>query len=185
MEPFSTVAQELLDEITGMLSMVDPGTYTSLVNNLLSARNVVVAGDGRGRYVMGTFARRLGQMGRMVSLEGESAERPPGRGDLLLVASRTGERGALTGLAESARKEGARVCAFVAEISSLLASHADYVVAIAPQTRTPFESIGGAGDAGLLAFDEALMIYLDAVLLALQKLLPPDRRSFDEGTRGA
>jgi|GEM_PF-3646546 6-phospho-3-hexuloisomerase len=179
MEPFSKVAQELLDEITGMLTMVDPGTYTSLVNHLLSAKSVVVAGDGRSRYVMGTFARRLSQMGRTVSVEGESAERSAGRGDILLVASLTGERGALTGLAESARRAGARVCAFVGEISSVLSSHADYVVAIAPQTRTPFESIAGAGRASALAFDEALMIYLDAVLLSLEEVLHADRDTIE------
>jgi D-arabinose 5-phosphate isomerase GutQ len=183
MEPFSKVAQELLDEITGMLSMADPETYTSLVNNVLSAKSVVVAGDGRSRCVMGTFARRLSQMGRMVSVEGESAERTPARGDLLLVASLVGARGTLTALAESARSQGARVCAFVGEISSILASHADYVVAIAPQTRTPFESIAGAGRASLLAFDEALMIYLDAVLLSLQEVLHIDHAALGDRPR--
>jgi 6-phospho-3-hexuloisomerase len=180
MDPFNKVAQELLDEITGMLSVADAAAYTSLVNNLLSAGNVVVAGDGRSRYVMGTFARRLSQLGRMVSVYGEAAGRSAGKGDLLLAASLVGRRGALTALAESARKQGARVYAFVGEVSSILASHADHVIAIVPQTRTPFESIAGTGRASLLAFDEAVMLYLDAVLLALQELLGIDRETLAE-----
>ena len=43
MQPFNKIAQGLLDEVTGMLSVVDPAVYTSLVNNLLSAKNVVMS----------------------------------------------------------------------------------------------------------------------------------------------
>ena len=75
MEPFKKLAQELLDEITGMLSVTDVGVYTSLVNNLLAARNVLVAGEGRSRYVMGTFAQRLSRLGRMVTMHGEAVGR--------------------------------------------------------------------------------------------------------------
>ncbi|HUW56447.1 MAG TPA: SIS domain-containing protein [Planctomycetota bacterium] len=174
MEPFNKIAQELLDEITGMLSVVEAGTYTSLVNNLLSAKNVVVTGEGRGRYVMGTFARRLSRLGRMVTMQGEAVGRNAGRGDVVLAASLKGERGPLPALAEVARKRGALVYAFVGEASCILASHADYVVTIAPQTRTPFETIAGAGRISTLAFDEALMIYLDVVVTALQDVLGLD-----------
>ena len=174
MEPFNKIAQELLDEVTGMLSVVDPGVYTSLVNNLLSAKNVLATGEGRSRYVMGTFARRLSGLGRMVSMQGEAVGRSAGKGDVVLAASLHGGRGALVGLAEAARKRGALVYAFVGETSCVLASHADYVVAIAPQKRTPFETIAGAGRVRLVAFDEALMIYLDAVVTALQQVLNID-----------
>jgi D-arabinose 5-phosphate isomerase GutQ len=181
MEAFKTVAQQLLDEVAGMLSVVDPAVYTSLVNNLLSAKNVVVAGDGRSRYVMGTFAGRLSRLGRMVAVHGEAVGRGAGRGDLLLAASLDGARGPVTTLAESARRKGARVYVFVGETSCVLGSHADYVIPIAHQTRTPFEVIAGAGHAGRLAFDEAVMIYLDAVLLALQEVLGIEPDSGAEG----
>jgi len=180
MESFRKVAQELLDEITGMLSMVDPSTYTVIVNDLLSAKNVVVAGEGRSRYVMGTFARRLSLLGRAVTVHGEAVGRPASRGDLLIVGSLHGRRGTLSTLAESARKRGALVVAFVGETSCILASHADHVVAIASQTRTPFESIGGGGRASSLVFDEAMMLYLDAILIALQQILGIDPVLLDE-----
>ena len=180
MDPFNKVAQELLDEITGMLAMTDPAVYTTLVNNLLSAANVVVAGEGRSRYVMGTFARRFSRLGRMVTMHGEAVGRKAAKGDLLIVASMHGGRGSLTTLAESARKDGSLVYAFVGETSCILASHADWAVAIAPQTRTPFESIAGVGRASSLAFDEAMMIYLDAVLIGLQQVLGIDPIVLDE-----
>ncbi len=180
MQPFNKIAQGLLDEVTGMLSVVDPAVYTSLVNNLLSAKNVVVAGEGRSRYVTGTFVRRLSRLGRTVTMHGEAVGRNAGRGDVVLVASLRGGRGALVGLAEAARKRGALVYAFVGETSCVLASHADYVVAIAPQTRTPFETIAGAGRVSLVAFDEALMIYLDVVISALQDVLDIDTEDLAE-----
>lgn len=184
MEPFKKVAQELLNEITGMLSVVNAGSYASLVNDVLAAKNVLVCGDGRSRYVMGTFARRLSGLGRLVGMHGEVVGRPAARGDLVLAASLKGQRGPLSTLAESARQKGARVYAFVGETSSILASHADHVVAITPQTRTPFESIAGAGRASLLAFDEALMIYLDTVLLAVQEVLGIDRDAAEAADSG-
>jgi 6-phospho-3-hexuloisomerase len=171
MEPLKRLAQELLDEITGMLSTADNGVYTSFVNNLLTANHVVVAGDGRARWVLGTFVRRMSRLGRSVTLHGESVSRAAGKGDLLIVASLKGARGPLTVLAESARKRGARVYAFVGETSSVLASTADGIIPLAPQTRTPFDSISGGGRASLLAFDEALMIYLDSVVLSTQDIL--------------
>ena len=180
MEPFNRTAQKLLDEITGMLSVVDAGTYTSLVTNLLSAANVVVTGDGRSRYVMGTFARRLSRLGRTVTMHGEAVGQSAGKGDVVLLASLRGGRGAVVGLAESARKRGALVYAFVGEASCILASHADHVVTIAPQTRTPFETIAGAGRISTLAFDEALMMYLDVVVTALQDVLDIDTEDIVE-----
>lgn len=181
MDSFKKIAQELLDEITGMLSLVDEGAHTSLVNNLLSAGNVVVAGEGRGRYVMGTFVQRLSRLGRMVTMHGEAVGRSAAKGDLLLVASLGGGRGPLVTLAETARKEGALVYTFVGETSCILATHADHVIPIAPETRTPFESIAGAGRVSVLAFDEALMLYLDTVLIALHEVLGLDPRTVGIG----
>jgi len=174
MEPFKKTAQELLDEITGMLSVVENGAYTSLVNSVLAAKNVVVAGDGRSRYIVGAFAHRLSRLGRMVTVHGEAAGRSAGRGDVLVAVSLRGGRGPLTALAEAAAKHGALVYAFVGEASSVLASCATHVVAISPQTRTPFEVIAGAGRTSLLAFDEAVTIYLDAVLLGIEQVLGID-----------
>ncbi len=183
MDSFKKVAQDLLDEVTGMLSLADDAAYTSMVNNLLAAKNVVVAGEGRSRYVTAAFARGLSRLGRMVTVHGEAVGRRATRGDLLVVASLHGARGPLTVLAEAARKRGTLVCAFVGESSSVLASHAHSVIPIAHQTRTPFEVIAGAGAMGLLAFDEALMLYLDVVLLAVQKVLGIDARDVAEAAR--
>jgi len=184
MEPFNKVAQELLDEITGMLSMVDAAVYTSLVDDLLGAKNVVVAGDGRSRYVMGTFARRLSRMGRTVTMQGEAVGRQAVKGDLLVVASLRGARGTLSALAEGARRRGARVYAIVGAPSAVLASHADHVISIAPQTRTPFDAIGGSVRVGALPFDEAVMIYLDSLLVALQQVLGIDPVLLEEQDDG-
>ncbi len=70
MESFKTLAQELLNEITGMLSIVEASTFNALVNGLLAARHVSVAGDGRARYVAAAFVRRLTVLGRSASLVG-------------------------------------------------------------------------------------------------------------------
>jgi len=179
-EPFKKLAQELLDEVTGMLAMTDVGVYTQLVNDLLAARNVVVAGEGRSRYVMGTFAQRLSRLGRMVTVHGEAVGREAGKGDVLLAASLRGRRGPLTTLVEATRKRGALVYTLVGEANCILASHADYVVSIAPQTRTPFEVIAGGGRGSLLAFDEAIMVYLDAVLIALTDVLGIDSKTLGQ-----
>ena len=93
---------------------------------------------------------------------------------MLLAASLRGRPGPLATLVETTRKRGALVYAFVGETNCILASHADYVVPIAPHTRTPFDVIAGSGRGSLLAFDEAVMIYLDAVLIALGDVLGID-----------
>ncbi len=181
MEPFKKLAQELLDEITGMLSVADAGAFTSLVDGVLAAKHVVVAGDGRCRFVGGAFVRKLTRMGRSASLQGDASCRAAGKGDILIVATLDGGRGGLTALADSARRRGARVFAVVGEPSSVVAASADAVIALTPQIRTPFESISGGGRASRLAFDDAVMLYLDAVILALQDALRsgPDEKDED------
>jgi D-arabinose 5-phosphate isomerase GutQ len=176
MESFKKVAQELLDEMTGMLSVADEKVFTSLVNDLLASKHIVASGSGRSRYVLGTFVRRVSRIGRKAALEGEAVAGRASRGDVLLGARGAGERGPVTALAEQARKRGARVYTFVGETSSLLASHGDYVIPLAPQTRTPFETITNAGRASHLAFDEALLLYLDAALIALQEVMSIDAK---------
>ncbi len=181
MDSFKRFAQDLLDEITGMLSAADVNTFTSLVNCALAARYIEVAGEGRARYVAAAFVRKLSGLGRAVALHGEAVSRPAGKGDLVIIVSFKGARGPLTSLADAARKRGARVYVLVGESSSVLAASADGVIPISPQSRTPFEAIAGGGRASRLAFDEALLVYLDSVILAMQEMLrvTPDESEDD------
>ena len=171
MEPFNKVAQELLDEMTATLSMQDTTVYKSLVNHLLSAGNIAVAGMGRTNYVMGAFARRLAQLGRKVSVLGEAAYKRPGKGDVVVVGGLQGSRGPVTVFAESARDHGATVYAIVGEQSSILASVANYVIPLAQHTKTPFGSVGAGERSNLFTFDETAMLYLDVAVRGLQEVL--------------
>jgi 6-phospho-3-hexuloisomerase len=179
MEAFKKIAQQLLDETTGMLSVVEPRDFEMFVDELLRASNVVVTGDGRSRFVLAAFARRLSRVGRLISVHGDAGGRPARRGDVLVAASVTGARGPVVAAVEAAQKRGARICSFVGEASSILASHSNHVVVLSPQTRTPF-AVASAAQTSLLPFDEALMFFLDATLIAVQTLLKLDPETVAE-----
>lgn len=180
MEPFKSAAQQLLNEVTGTLSTVDQGEFQSLVNDLLSAPAIVVAGEGRSAFILQAFARRLALLGRKVSVQGEAVARRAQKGDLLIAAGYGRGRNLVCALAEQARKRGVKVFALVAEPSAVLASHADRTITLAPSARTPFSMVQNPAQASLLTFDEALLILLDVVLVTLHDLLKVDPETVAE-----
>ena len=99
----------VLVEIERTLERVDPEAVERMVQFLLDARTVFIAGAGRSGLMIRSFAMRLAHLGRSVQVVGDVTTRGIGAGDVLLVASGSGETRGILAMAQSAVENGGKV----------------------------------------------------------------------------
>ena len=128
----------VLVEIEQTLGRVDPESAERMVRFLEEARTVFIAGTGRSGLMIRSFAMRLAHLGRSVQVVGDVTTRGIGPGDVLLVASGSGETRGILAMAQSAVENGGKVGVITIFPESSLAKLADCQVVIpAPNAQEP------------------------------------------------
>lgn len=161
----------IIKEVDTVLSMVDPSSVDSLIRALRKGRRVVTIGAGRVGLTTKGFAMRLGHLGFTAYALGDMTVPSLGvKGDLILVASGSGETPSIAILVETAKKSGATVALLTGNPDSRMGRLADIVVHIpAPtkatkgvlQSRQPMTTLN----------EQCLQIFFDALVLVLMKEL--------------
>ena len=161
-------AELVLSEIQGVVGRLDPEPAGALVDALCEARRVYVAGEGRSGLIARAFAMRLVHLGMNAYVCGETITPAIEAGDLCVACSGTGETAITCHRARQSQRVGAKVAAIVAAPDTPLGSKADIEIILpAPTKQRP----GGAGSRqfGASLFEQALLVFLDAVVLLLQE----------------
>ena len=161
-----------LAEIERTLARVDPETVERIVQFLLDAKTVFIAGAGRSGLMVRSFAMRLAHLGRSAQVVGDVTTRGIGAGDALLVASGSGETRGILAMAQSAVENGGKVGVITIFPQSSLARLAACVVVIpAPtpksQRENPETSIQPMGS----LFEQTLLVTLDVMAMMLMQKL--------------
>jgi len=156
------IRAKVVDEVQQALAAVDAGEEREFVEAIAAAREVFVTGRGRSGLVGAAFATRLVHLGKRAHVVGEPTTPAISTGDLLIVCSGSGRtRGSLLN-AEQAIEAGAQVWAVTQDPLSPLAAAAGHVVRIPPVA---------SSQPGASAFEQALLLFLDAVVLRLMARL--------------
>ena len=156
--------RRVLDEVRDVLERVSTRDADRLVRELARARRIYITGVGRSGLVVKAFGQRLMHIGFEVHLADEITAPAISRGDVLVACSGSGTTQLTLYMARKARRIGARVLALTAARRSPLAKFGRVVVEIPPKktaSRQPAQSL----------FEQALMLFLDAVILALMERL--------------
>jgi len=157
----------ILGEVRGVLAQVDAAATERLLDAVGSARRVYVAGEGRSGLVARTFAMRLVHLGATAYVCSETITPAIGKGDLCVACSGSGETPITCHRAEQSHRVGATVAAIVGAPGTTLGSHADIEVVLPAPSKTsrrvPSRQFGAT------LFEQALLLYLDAVVLLLQE----------------
>jgi len=169
---FREAAQAVLKEAGHTLDRVDPSAVEQMVQFLSEAKSVFVAGAGRSGLMIRSFAMRLAHLGRSVQVVGEVTTRAIGPGDVLLVASGSGETRGILAMAQSAIENGAKVGVITIFPESPLSQLAQRRVVIpAPTPKSgrdnPATSIQPMGT----LFEQSLLLSLDAMAMMLMEKL--------------
>ena len=149
------------DELTAALGRLTREDVERAVRQILSHERIFVGGAGRTGLMLKAFAMRLMQAGRTVFAAGETVTPAVREGDLLFLASASGKTRTVVNYARTALEAGAELFTVTASENSALAvlHPADVVL--------PCGGEEGSGQIMGSLFEQTLLIYCDAVALAL------------------
>lgn len=170
MKNIQEIGKHIIQELEKTLSSVADDQAQDLVQVILQASKVFVAGAGRSGFMVRAFAMRLMHIGFEVYVAGETITPNLTPEDILFVASGSGATESLVVLAQKAKALGARIGLVTIDGQSPIAKLADIVLTIpAPspkiQKETGFTSIQPMGS----LFEQSLLLILDAVILMLME----------------
>jgi len=169
--PIRKMVNAVLDEMHRTLARVPPEGLERLVEAILKADRVYVAGGGRSGLMARAFAMRLMHLGLMTYVVGETTTPAIRSGDVLVSCSASGETQVTVLVSRVAHDAGARVFAITATPDSPMARLADDVIVIpAPSKRSPARA-GESLQYGGSLFEQALLVLLDALGLDIGRRL--------------
>lgn len=170
-----TYFNQILAELTSTLSEIDEQSSQALIDNILNAERVFVAGSGRSGLIMRGFAMRLMHLGFGAHVVGYVTTPAIRAGDLLVIGSASGATASLRTFAQTAQEQGARFALITAADKSPLASMADQVLAIsAPTPKADIVSRTASVQPMASLFEQTMLILLDTLSLLIMDQLDLD-----------
>ncbi len=161
--------ESILDEIKTVLKDVDKDQVEKLAQEIIGAKKIVAAGAGRVGMAVRSFAMRLGHFGRQAWMLGDATMPGIKTGDLLLVASGSGETQTIFDLVEIAKKNGAKIALVTGNPESRMGKLADVIVQIKAPSKT--KSVEGFASIQPMTTlnEQCLGIFFDALVLILME----------------
>ncbi|WP_046180752.1 6-phospho-3-hexuloisomerase [Domibacillus tundrae] len=166
--------ERILQELRAISDLIRDEDAAQLVNRILEAKKIFVAGAGRSGFMAKSFAMRMMHVGLDPYVVGETVTPNVEEGDLFIVGSGSGETKSLVAMAEKAKSIGASVAAVTIVPDSSIGRLADIVIEIPAQTKadTSNKSIQPMGS----LFEQSLLLFYDSLILQIM-----EKRGMDSG----
>jgi 6-phospho-3-hexuloisomerase len=162
-----TKIEIILNEIKTVLTKVDDSQVDTLINEIGAANKIVVCGAGRVGMAIRGFGMRLGHLGLNAYTLGDSTVPGSGEGDLLIVASGSGETQTIFDLVMIASKNKARIAVITGNPVSRIGKLGNTVIKItAPSKTKAVENFISVQPMTTLN-EQCLGLFFDAVALKL------------------
>lgn len=168
----------ILGELQLLVARLNDAEGKEFLDRVQKARRVYVTGQGRSGLIVKTFAQRLMHLGLAVHVADEITTPRIGPGDLLLACSGSASTRITQDAMSSALEAGAAVVLITANPDGAMGDFADLLIALPA-------ALGGEIQEGKVPsvqpqrslFEQALLLYLDAAVLALRdRLKVPDEQ---------
>lgn len=164
-------SKEIIKELNAVLSKVDDEQVEELVEDILKANKIFVAGSGRSGLSAKAFAMRLGHLGLKVAVVGETVTPDFKDGDLLISCSGSGETKGQLIMVEKAKSLNGIIALLTISNNSSIGKLADSVVVInAPSPKASENYLTSIQPMASL-FEQSLLLVLDIVILKLMDRL--------------
>jgi 6-phospho-3-hexuloisomerase len=162
-----TKISTILAEISTVLSKVEDSQVNLMIDQILKANKIVVCGAGRVGMAIRGFGMRLGHFGFNAYTLGDSTVPGIAEGDLLIVASGSGETQTIFDLVAIASNNKCNIVAVTGNPDSRIGKLADVVVKIAAPSKTKaIENFISVQPMTTLN-EQSLGIFFDAVCLKI------------------
>jgi 6-phospho-3-hexuloisomerase len=184
MPAVTRLAEDALADLKRVLSRVNGREMSAFAREILHAERIFVIGLGRTGLMARGFAMRLMHLGRRVYHVGDVITPRIGRGDLLVIGTRTGRSKVLLHYIGIARKVKARVAVVTAARTSPAARRADTLLAIDDRPSHSKRSRSAKGRSarrlplGSL-FEQAFLVVCDQIILDLMDALHLGERDLE------
>ncbi len=164
----------ILKEIGSVLNSINQKEADSLVKEIQKAKNIVLVGAGRVGLICKGFSMRLSHLGLNSYFLGDSNVPSVGKGDLILIASGSGETQTIYDISRMAKKNKARMFLITANPDSKIGKlangrgriNAPTKIRRSPRSIQPMTTLN----------EQCLLIFFDAVVLMLMKRLKKTHR---------
>jgi 6-phospho-3-hexuloisomerase len=166
-----STTKAIINEIDYVLDGIKEDEFKQFVTAIDSSKNIFVTGQGRSGLVARTFAMRLTHIGFSCHVVGDTTTPNIDEGDMLIVCSSSGTTSITCHIAGLAKRLNALVVVITAHPGSELSDFANLTIEIpASDTDQVIRSQRTAQFRSTL-FEQACLVYLDAVILSLVRLL--------------
>lgn len=125
----------VLREINEALNMADVAAIEQLAEDICDSEQVFLTGVGRVFLAMEAFCKRLVHLGICAHCVGDITEPALSAGNLLIVASGSGESVVPVAIAKRAKELGAKVVHIGSNAEGSIKPYSDYMVRIPVKTR--------------------------------------------------
>lgn len=162
------ISLEIVKELETTLKQVNPDQTEALVQAILKANRVYVAGAGRSLLMIRGLAMRLMHLGFTAYVVGETVTPAIEVGDLLIIGSGSGETGTLQVMAAKAKKVGASLALITVHPESTIGKLANFIVKIPATTpKTSGPSTAQTIQPGANLFEQSLLLVGDALIIRI------------------
>ncbi len=161
---------QILDELRGTMRHVCNDSAEKLVDAIIDAQRIFVAGAGRSGLAMKSFAMRLMHLGFDTYVVGETVTPSITEKDVLLIGSGSGSTSSSVSSANKADAIGATIYLITIDENSPIAQVAEVILTLPAPTPKIDRDLGfrSAQPMGSL-FEQSLLLTLDAIILLLME----------------
>ena len=170
MNNLTEYSEKFNQEVTAVLSRVDPEQIKTFLDLIQGARKIALYGGGREGLVIRALAMRLFHLGYEVSVAGDMTAPFLTNGDLLILSVGPGYVSTIDALRSVAQRDGATVVCLTAQPDGKTSLAADKIVYLPAQTMAD-DTEGKATSVlpmGSL-FELVLFVFNEIVVLELLK----------------
>lgn len=159
----------IVQELNRSSDAIPEAELDALIEKVKSHKRVFVYGTGRSGLMLKAFAMRLMQLGLTAYVVGETTTPSIEAGDLLALASASGETGSVCMTAQSALKQGAELAVITSAPQSTLGKiqTPDVVIESATKFSASDVSVQPLGS----LFERTLLILFDAAAMNMNRIL--------------
>ena len=122
--------QEVAENTAKSLLAVDQAQIDSIVDAIIKAKRIYVAGWGRAGNMIRILSMNCSQLGLKTHIVGDNSTPSIHEGDLLIIGSGSGETDTMKILADQAKEHGADLAVITHGAESYIAKKADIVVVV-------------------------------------------------------
>lgn len=167
-------AEVMIEELRRTIRLLSDDAIEQLIEQIVQAQKVFVAGAGRSGLVMRAFAMRLMHMGLEAYVVGETVTPGLSSNDLLIIGSGSGETKSLAAMAAKAKSLNASIASTTINPNSTIGQLSDVVIQVTASAKdasntgsTTIQPMGSL-------FEQSILLVFDAVILRLM-----DRQGID------